>query len=187
MEPEKAPCVLVAGGGGRISPARIVQTEAGYARRDIEALLALDAERLQRNRLLEAADKHIGAKAHTDRGFGRSSAIGTSKRAWPGLAAGEDRPGHIALTGEADVDAKTADRARIVLNPPAAGRMKTAGNPLGRSEDHPDPGRYPAVERANLDPAPGLSRASGQESGGEGDCAGRNDPIFHDPDPFSKL
>src|SRR5262245_37142178 len=87
------------------SVAGVTQAEAGNAGRDIEALLALDTDRLEGDRLLEAADQHIGTKPYSDRGFGRGAAIGAGKRPAVDLAGSEDRPGHIGFRGNADVDA----------------------------------------------------------------------------------
>src|SRR5689334_21896821 len=132
-----------------------MQAESGNAGGDIEAFLALDAEGLQRDRLLEAPDQHIGAEADADRGFRRRPAIAALECAAVRLAAGEHRPGHIALAGEAYIDAEPRDPPGIEFRPATARPAESAFHLSRRAEDQPDAGRHLAVQGADLDSASG--------------------------------
>src|SRR4026209_532805 len=73
--------------------------EAG---RDIEALDALDARRLQRDLVVAAAERPVGAGAGAGRGGGACPHIGAGERALLHIARREPQPDHVGALGEAD-------------------------------------------------------------------------------------
>ena len=104
---------------------------------DVQADTAFDADRLQGDLLVAAADQHVGTKPDPDRGPCRGAAVVAGERATGDLAGGEDEPHDVRLLGEADIDAEFLHGARITFGCPI-GPGKDAVQLLGRSEDEAD-------------------------------------------------
>src|ERR1700732_2268667 len=58
--------------------------------RNIEAVLALDRNRLKRDRLLESADQDVGARTYAKRNTGRGATVMARQRAWIKIAGRRD-------------------------------------------------------------------------------------------------
>src|SRR5438067_13805941 len=83
---------------------------------DVETAVAFEADRLQRNRAVGAADQHIGAGADPNRSASaRADVIPRQRSRCEAAARREDAPNQHAALGIADIDAEFVDRAAIVL------------------------------------------------------------------------
>src|SRR6516165_11703264 len=96
----------------------IAQADRSDAGRDVEPGIAFDADRLQRDCAVGAADEHIGAGPDAD----------------SGAAGGSNRTISHAALCIADIDAELVDRAGIELGTPRC-RRKGAAERLRRAED----------------------------------------------------
>src|SRR5882757_3287831 len=114
---------------------RRLEADGADAGRDVQALVAFDAQRLQRDRLVETADQDVGAEADANRGARRGTGIVALKgaRAYVGRRR-EHAPYQHAALGVADVDAELGDRADVMLAPVAV-RAEVAMEIFGRAED----------------------------------------------------
>ena len=108
---------------------------------DIETGIAFDADRLQRDRSVGAADQHIGADADGDGGAPRHAAIIAGERPWRDIGGRREHPPnqHAALR-ESDIDAELVDRAGIVLGRPAGAREGAADRLRGAKDKTPAAG-----------------------------------------------
>ena len=87
-----------------------LQFEAGDAGGDVQAGLALHADRLQRVGILRSADQKITAAADTHGSIGAEAAIRAGEIAAPDPAVRRiHRPGKLGLLGDADIQAEAAD------------------------------------------------------------------------------
>ena len=104
-------------GGPEQRPTVRRASSCGDAGGDVEADLALDAERLEGEGAVGAADQDVGAEAETDRGFRRDAAVGAGERAdREALDARRSTAQTITVrAGDADVEAELADAAGVVL------------------------------------------------------------------------
>src|SRR5262245_27045515 len=90
----------------------LTQVERADAGRDVQAHVAFDAERLKRDRLVESAQKDVGANADADRGACRCTGVAAFERTRVKVGRGrDDRPNHPAAAREADIDADLRDGA----------------------------------------------------------------------------
>ena len=127
-----------------------IQADRADAGRDVQALVAFDAERLQRDRLVETADQHVGAEADADRGARRRAGIVAFKRAGANVGRGrEHAPHQHAAFGVTDVDAELGDRAGVVLSATVIA-AESAVQILGRTEHKAPAAGDVAGQRADL-------------------------------------
>src|SRR5262249_11412458 len=92
----------------------ILQRDLCNAAGDIEARTAFEAQGLEREGLLEAADEHIGADPDAHRGAAAHAAIIPGERSLADIGGRrENRPGDHAPRLIADVDAELLDLAAI--------------------------------------------------------------------------
>ncbi len=95
---------------------RVVEAEIADAQRQIDAGLRLDRKRLQRKRVVRAADKGVGAHADARRyGAARASVV-AGERAAAGPRVGEDAPDEAPGAGDADIKAEAPHRADVMLD-----------------------------------------------------------------------
>src|SRR6478752_8101558 len=92
------------------------QFQALEAGGDVEADLALHAERLQRDRIVGAADQHIAAEADTDRGAALRTGVGAGEvaRSEP-VYRREHTPGECRFLGDAEVEADLANGRDVTV------------------------------------------------------------------------
>src|SRR5665213_2286063 len=84
--------------------------------RDVQACIALDGKRLQRDRTVEAAEQHMRADAYANSGAGRRTGIITLKGAVARAGSGgEHGPHDDSARGIADIDTELGDRSDIML------------------------------------------------------------------------
>src|SRR3954451_14106906 len=97
-----------------------LQFEAGDAGGDVQAGLALHAERLQRVGVGGTADKEIAAAADADRCVGADAAIAAGEFAAtePGVRC-IDGPGQLGLRGDAEVETDALHLCDVGFGPPA--------------------------------------------------------------------
>src|SRR5688572_12811028 len=126
------------GGKARVVLVPGLERNLPEASRDVEALDALDARRLQGDLVVAAAEQHVGAEAETGRGGGASAHIGAGERALLHVARREHQPDHVGALGEADVDAVLLDLAAVALRRTVMAREQAA-QALGRAEDEARP------------------------------------------------
>src|ERR1700733_6670098 len=145
---------------------------------DVQADLALQAQRLQRDRIVGAADQHVAAGADTD----RSAAL----RA--GIVAGEitgsqtpyrrkPAPGQRGFLGNAEIDADFTNGRDVTILRHAVDAQHAAE--IGdRADDEADAGPAAAFEHADLDAflSVGASERRDQHGGGN---AGKDDQTTH--------
>src|SRR5436305_3788601 len=94
----------------------IAQADRSYPGCHVEAGVAFDADWLQRDRPVGAADQHIGAGSDPDRGApGRADVIARQGSRRETAARREHSPYQHAALRIADVDAEFVDRAGIVF------------------------------------------------------------------------
>src|SRR5262245_42597396 len=115
-----------------------MQFKSGNADRKVEASLALDRNRLQRDGAVRAANQHVGACAKADSCFGACAGIGASQRTKAPRCRGIDRPYHLAAGGGTDIKAKLVDRSEIHLARSRLGWREDAAHSFLRSQDQPD-------------------------------------------------
>src|SRR6516165_8923897 len=154
-------------------PGLMSQGQSCDAGRDVEAGIAFDAERLQRNRLSGAADQHVGAATRPDRSARSGTTIGSGQRA--GRRRGgrrQHRPNEHAALCIADIDAELVDGSDIVLRR-ASHRRERAIDRLRRPEDEAKPAGHVTGECAGFYGLR-LRRASRRQSAGcEAECTDR--------------
>jgi hypothetical protein len=180
MEPEKLHAREWREGAALIVSVGVMQAEAGDARRDIEACLALDTERLKGDGPPETADQHVGAETDADGGFGGSAAVRPCKGATLHSSRCEDRPGHVGFTGDANIDSQTGDSPDIDFGATTSGWMEAAAYFPGGTQNQADTSFDPTVKRADLDPASRFGRGSGGKGRSESESTCGYDPLFHD-------
>jgi hypothetical protein len=90
----------------------------------LRPILALDAQRLERNRFLGPADARIGAEADADRRPRGRADIDAGESAAIDLARRKDEPRDVTLLGHADIEADLVDLARLGLLTPAPAGAK---------------------------------------------------------------
>ena len=113
----------------------IAQTDRPNPRRDVETGVAFDADRLQRDRTIGAADQYIGAGPDADGGAPRGTDIITVQRTGPEVGGRrEHRPNQHAALRIADIDTEFVDSAGIKLGTPRC-RSKGATQRFRRAED----------------------------------------------------
>ena len=84
--------------------------------RDVEADLALQAQRLQRDRIVGIADQHIAAEADTDRGAALGAGIGACEVALPDPRHRRiDTPRQRRLLGNSEIDSDLANGGDIAI------------------------------------------------------------------------
>src|SRR5262245_47657044 len=99
------------------------QLEAGHGGDDIESGLALDADRLQGERIAEPADEAVRADANADRGSRRSADISAGERALPDpRRRREHGPSQADVVGEADLRSEARNIRLVKLRRRAARR-----------------------------------------------------------------
>src|ERR1700722_16297986 len=118
--------------------ANVLEFDHADTARGVQTDAALDADRLQGDLLVAAADEHIGAHTHPDGAGQRSAGVGARDGTRSDIARREHQPDHLGFLGEADVDAEFLDRARILLGN-AVGPGEQAAQILRRAEDEADP------------------------------------------------
>src|SRR6266702_4309342 len=95
---------------------------------DVEAAIALEAQGLQGDRVVGAADQRIGAEADTDGGAGGASGIAAGQRTRRQVGGWRDhRPDQDAALGVADIDPELHDVADIMLDAAGAGEGAVEG------------------------------------------------------------
>ena len=95
---------------------RSVQADRADTGGDIQALVAFDAQRLQGDGFVEAADQHVGADADADGGLRRGTGIIAFQRAFAQVRGGREHAPHQDTTfGVADIHAEFGDRAGVML------------------------------------------------------------------------
>jgi hypothetical protein len=127
------------------------QLQAFQSGGDAEADLALQAERLQRDRIVGAADQHIAAGADPDRRTALSAGISAGEIAGPEPRhRREHTPGQRRFLGDAEIEAHFPDGRDIaVLESLGAQHANEVGH---RADDEADAGAAAAFEDADLDP-----------------------------------
>src|SRR6516225_6861324 len=131
-------------------PGLIRQGQRRNAGGDIETGIAFDAERLQRDRLVGAADQHIRADSDDRRRARGDAAKGSGERA--GCRRGgwcKYRPNQHTASRKADIDAKLVDRPDIVLRGASSHRCEVAIDRPRRAEDEAEAAGDVAGERAS--------------------------------------
>jgi hypothetical protein len=114
--------------------APVTQRHRGDAGGDIETGIALDADRLQRDRAVGAADQNIGADPDADRGAAGGADIIAGERTRPQAGGRREHcPDDHGALRVAYVDAEFRDRAGIVLA--EAGMRERATHRPRRAED----------------------------------------------------
>src|SRR3984893_18961985 len=84
--------------------------------RDVESDLALQTERLKRNRIVRTADQNIAAAADADRGAALRARVIAGKIARPEPRDRRiDSPGERGFRGDAEIDADFADGRDIAV------------------------------------------------------------------------
>ena len=100
----------------------IAQADRSDAGRDVEPGIAFDADRLQRDCAVGAADEHIGAGPDADSGAAGGADIIAVERTGAQISGRREyRPNQHAALRIADIDAELVDRAGIELGTPRAG------------------------------------------------------------------
>src|SRR5882757_7705568 len=127
----------------------VLQLDHADTRRGIQTDAALDADGLQGDLLVAAADEHIGARAHPDGGRRRSAAVGARDSARRDIAWCQHQPHQLGFLGEADVDAEFLDRAGVLLGG-TVGAGEQAAQILRRTEDEADAAGDIAGERSEV-------------------------------------
>src|SRR5438874_11298535 len=113
----------------------VAQTNRSDAGRDVEPGIAFDADRLQRDRAVGAADQHIGPDPYPHRGAAGGADIIAVERARRQIGGRREyRPHQNAALGIADIEAELVDRAGIVFRTSRPWRQG-ASQPLRRAED----------------------------------------------------
>ena len=122
----------------RAADAHRLEVERGDAGGDVEAGLALHAERLQRVGILRTTDQEVAAAADADGRIGADAAIAAGE-----FAAAEPRvrridgPGKLGLRGHAEIEADAADGGDVRLGP-AAFALEHAFKLGDRADDEAD-------------------------------------------------
>src|ERR1700730_9903866 len=110
--PARPRASVTAPGGLRL----VAQTDRSDAGGDIQPGIALDAERLQRDRAVGAANQYIGSGTHPHGGTAGGADIIAVERTGSQIGGrGEHRPPQKAALGIADIDAELVDGACIVF------------------------------------------------------------------------
>ena len=139
---------------------------------DAEADLALQAERLQRDRIVGAADQHVAADADADRRAALRAGVIAGEIAGP-----EPRhrrvhaPGQRRFLGDAEIDADLADGRDIAVLRHAVDAQHAAEIGHG-ADDEADAGAAAAFEDADLHALHRLLRmgaGEGCDQHGDGD------------------
>src|ERR1700727_3540109 len=90
--------------------------EALQSGRDVEAALALHAQRLQRDRIVGTADQHIAADADADRRAALRAGVIARQIARPEPRDRRpDAPGQRGFLGDAEIDADLANGRDIAI------------------------------------------------------------------------
>src|SRR3972149_5188397 len=125
----QAPRLAVLDPGSRAAEAALargMKPSAQFEFRDgelqVHAAITLEAQGLQRERSVEAADQRVGTAAHADRRARGRADIGAGESAAAGVGRGEYRPAPPDRAGEAEIGAEAADSAGIALARPACSR-----------------------------------------------------------------
>src|SRR4051812_1562938 len=136
-------------GWRRVSTSR-AEFQALEAGGDVEADLALHAERLERDRIVGAADQHVAAETDTDRGAALRTGVvaGEVARAEP-VHRREHAPRQSRLLCDADIQTDLADRRNVtvVRQTIDAQHATEMGH---RSHDEAHAGAAAAFEHAHL-------------------------------------
>src|SRR6516162_11389533 len=113
----------------------IAQADRSDAGRDVEAGIAFDADRLQRDRVVGAADQHIGAGPDPDSGAAGGADIVAVQRTRSQIGSRREyRPNQHAALRIADIDTEFVDGAGIELGTPRC-RCKGAAERLRRTKN----------------------------------------------------
>src|SRR6516165_318097 len=113
----------------------IAQADRSDAGRDVEPGIAFDADRLQRDRAVGAADQHIGTGPDPDGGAAGGTDIIAVQRTGGQIGGRREyRPNQHAALRIADIDAELVDRAGIIFGT-SGRRRKGAAERLQRAED----------------------------------------------------
>jgi hypothetical protein len=126
------------------------QLETDEAARCVEAGLALNAERLERDRVVRPADQQIAAAADADLGVAADATVVAGQVATADAAGrGVHGPREVGALGDADIKAETGDGRDVRLRTTApAGEH--AIELRGRSNHHADVLAAVAFEKADL-------------------------------------
>src|SRR5262245_1217547 len=136
----------------KVSLTARTQFQALKARGDGDADLALHAQRLQRDRIVGAADQHIAADADAERRTALGAGIIAGEIAGPEpVHRREYAPGQRRFLGDAEVDAHFADGGDIEVVGLAAGAEHAAEIGHG-ADDEADAGAAAAFQHADLHP-----------------------------------
>src|SRR4051812_31546260 len=137
------------------------QVELHDAARNVQAGLALHADRLQRVRIGGTANQEVAAEADANRRIGANAAVAAGQRAARHAGGrSERRPLHGGVVGEAEIEAEAADVGDITFGA-AAGTLEYAVQGRIRTDDEADVLASAALEHANLHAA-GLLRVCGR-------------------------
>src|SRR6202022_3316856 len=105
----------------------VAQTDRSDAGSDVQPGIAFDADRLQRDRAVGAANQHIGSGTHPHGGAAGGADIIAVERTGSQIGGrGEHRPHQNAALGIADIDAELVDGAGIVFRTSRPGRQGAA-------------------------------------------------------------
>ena len=132
-----------------------LKSHASDTEREIDADLSFHRQRLQRHRFARAADQEVGTDAEADRNVAAGADGFSRQRARrDGGRARQHRPRHHAAGSDADIEAKAADGADVILGP-AALRSELTTESLARSNEEADTsgrpaGQYPLTDRVAL-------------------------------------
>ena len=93
-----------------------LQIEPRHCRHDVEAGLALNAHRLESERVIESADKAVGSDANADRPPAGNADVTAGQCARANARSRREHdPTQGNIIGEADLRSEAADGAPIVL------------------------------------------------------------------------
>jgi hypothetical protein len=157
--------------GGRAQGVSWTQLETGDADRHVHAGLAFEAHRLQRKRIVRAADQRIGVSADAEGSAGGQACVISRQIAGRNLPGrGEHRPFQRRLLRDPDVDADPLQQAEVAVLHALAG--EDAQQLMGRTDNEARRAGAAAVEDAGADaPLRGGARG-GYGQRGERDGAG---------------
>src|ERR1700722_3377152 len=138
-------------GEGEKELASRTQFQAFKSGGDVQTNLALQAQRLQRDRIIGAADQHVAAGADADRGATlRASIIAGEIAGSQAPDGGKHAPGKRGFLGDAEIDADLADGRDVTVFRHAVDAQHAAE--IGdRADDEADAGPAAAFEHTNLD------------------------------------
>src|SRR5690349_3744629 len=137
---------------------------------NVDADLALHAERLQGNGIVGAADQHIAAGADAKRGTALRAGVSSRQIARPEMGdRREDAPGQRGFLGDTDIQANLADGRDVAILGHALDTQYAAEIGDG-ADDEADRGAAAAFEHANLHTRHRRLRTSATKRNGKSRC-----------------